>query len=227
MLMGTAAVARSEAHVLSSIDLNEGAAYGCGFGHDGGAVWGFAYASAYRPHSTQGPPMSPFPGWLPLLTPFSLTGRAAGARSAVEVHVLGDNVLPQGRLALVRGSGYALFAPPEILDKIADWECVGVSNLLRAFSTGITDDDIDHARVVVLKANNSLYGTCGILFTVEEMDEKEKVAWKATWMDMVLFKSAGESDLDLAMTNKNHALYRHMSGWASRPLNEKGSVDSD
>ncbi|KAL2139812.1 hypothetical protein VTI28DRAFT_4667 [Corynascus sepedonium] len=81
--------------------------------------------------------------------------------------------------------------------------------------------------VVVLKANNSSYGTGGILFTLEEMDEKEKVAWKATWMGMVPINSTGGSNLDLGMTNKNHALYRHMSGWASRPLNEKGSVDSD
>ncbi|KAK4152139.1 hypothetical protein C8A00DRAFT_16513 [Chaetomidium leptoderma] len=105
-----------------------------------------------------------------------------------------------------------------------DWERAGASNIFWAFSTGVTDDDIVHARAIVLKA--SPCGTGGILFTVEEMGERDKVAWKTAWMDVVLYKSAGESDVDLAMARKNHALYRHMAGWAPRPSN-KESFESD
>ncbi len=101
-----------------------------------------------------------------------------------------------------------------------DWERVGASKLSSAFSTGATDDDINHARAIVLKANNhSPCSAGGILFTVEEMDEKEKAEWKAVWMDMNLGKDAIESDVDFAMARKNRTLYWHKGG-AARPDNK-------
>ncbi len=48
----------------------------------------------------------------------------------------------------------------------------------RTFSTGITDN-IDQARAVVLKAEHNPNVADGMLFTVEEMDERGKTGWKA------------------------------------------------
>jgi hypothetical protein len=106
-----------------------------------------------------------------------------------------------------------------------DWAHAGTSNSVWAFSTGVTEDDIDHTRAVLLKA--SPCGTGGILFTVEEMGEREKAAWKTAWMDLAPYKSPGESDVDCAMTRKNQALYQYMAGWASRHSKEKESFDSN
>jgi hypothetical protein len=55
-----------------------------------------------------------------------------------------------------------------------EWERASASNLFWVFSKGVTDDDIDHVRAVVLKASPSMGGTSGMLFTVEEMGEREK-----------------------------------------------------
>lgn len=105
-----------------------------------------------------------------------------------------------------------------------DWEHADTSNFMWAFSTGVTEDDINRTRAVLLKA--SPYGTGGILFTAEEIGEKEKAAWKTAWMDLAPYKSPGESDIDCAMTRKNQALYRYMGGWTSRHSNEKESFDN-
>jgi hypothetical protein len=93
-----------------------------------------------------------------------------------------------------------------------EWERVGASNLFWAFSRGVADDDIEHTRAVVLKASCSPCSAGGIMFSVEEVGEKGKAAWKAAWMGVVLYKepSAGESDADLAMGKKNHGLYRYI-----------------
>ncbi|EAQ85358.1 predicted protein [Chaetomium globosum CBS 148.51] len=105
-----------------------------------------------------------------------------------------------------------------------DWEGADTSNSIWVFSTGVTEDDIDRTRALLLKANPD--GTGGILFTAEELGEEQKAAWKTAWVDVAPYKSPGESDIDCAMTRKNQALYRYMSGCASRHSNEKGSFDS-
>jgi hypothetical protein len=111
---------------------------------------------------------------------------------------------------------------------IEDWERASAGTLSWAFATGATDDDIDHVRVIILKANYSLDGAGRIVFTVEEMDEGEKAAWKAVWMDMAPYtlRRDGESEVDLAMLNKNSALRRHVAGWAPQSSNEKEFLES-
>ncbi|KAK3290198.1 uncharacterized protein B0H64DRAFT_413614 [Chaetomium fimeti] len=104
-----------------------------------------------------------------------------------------------------------------------DWEHANTSKSIWTFSTGVTDDNIDCTRAVLLKA--SPCGTGGILFTAKEIGEREKAAWKTSWMDVVPYKSPGESDVDCAMMRKNQALYQYMVGWASRHSNEKESFD--
>ena len=92
------------------------------------------------------------------------------------------------------------------------------------FSTGVTDD-IDHARAVVLKAKHNPRVAAGMLFTVEEMDERGKAGWKAVWMDLDWDKSpqVGEA----GMLKKNAALSEYMRGWDTRPLNQDDSSKSD
>ena len=111
---------------------------------------------------------------------------------------------------------------------IEDWESASVGTLSWAFATGATDDDIDHVRAIVLKANDSLDKEGRIRFTVEEMDETKKAAWKAVWVGMVRYTSRqdGESEVDLAMLNKNSALHRLMASWALRASNEKESLEN-
>jgi hypothetical protein len=58
------------------------------------------------------------------------------------------------------------------------WERAGASNLFWAFSTGVTDDDIGRVNAVVLTASPAPDGAGGILFTAEEMGEREQEAWK-------------------------------------------------
>ncbi|KAH6856118.1 hypothetical protein B0I37DRAFT_366605 [Chaetomium sp. MPI-CAGE-AT-0009] len=114
------------------------------------------------------------------------------------------------------------------------WERAGASNLFWAFSTGVTDEDISNVRAVVLKASPGPAGAGGILFTVEEMDEREKAAWKSAWEVLGPFTPSppwrdGESDVDLAMERKNNALCRLKAGWVTfpRPSNEKESSEKE
>jgi hypothetical protein len=103
-----------------------------------------------------------------------------------------------------------------------EWAHAGASNVFFAFATGPTDDDMDCVRALVLTASLDLDGRGGILFTVKEMDERERAAWKTAWM--VLSQpgpspcSAVEPDDDLAMERKNHALYVSKAGWLAPSL---------
>lgn len=108
-----------------------------------------------------------------------------------------------------------------------DWERTGASNHFWAFATGVTDDDIDRVRAIVLKG--SLSSTGGILFAVEEMGEKGRAAWKEAWVGGVARrKSRDESDVEFAMGRKNGALYRYMRAGVPRPFDgEKELSDSE
>ncbi len=106
-----------------------------------------------------------------------------------------------------------------------DWKRAGASNVSFAFSTGITDDDIDHVRAVVLKAGPD--GAGGILFTAEEMGESDKAAWKRAWMVLAVPATPPVSDVEWAMLEKNSALYRFKAGWVAPQLSsEKESFES-
>lgn len=111
-----------------------------------------------------------------------------------------------------------------------EWERARASTVSWAFSTRITDDDIGDMRAVILKASPNPDGPGGILFTVEEMGEREKAAWKTAWKVLVPptpSPSDGESDVDLAMARKNNALCRLKAGWVALPIsNKKESFES-
>ena len=99
-------------------------------------------------------------------------------------------------------------------------------------------------RAVVLTASPGLDGTGeGVQFTVEEMGETEKAAWKRDWTAMPAWTvmpdrtvlplicrrrvDLGESDADLAMERKNSALCRLKAGFFDLPLSgEKESFES-
>lgn len=90
-----------------------------------------------------------------------------------------------------------------------EWAYAGASDLFFAFAMGPTDDDLDCVRAVVLTASPD--GTGGILFTVKEMDERERAAWKTAWMVLPPPTPSGiavEPHNDSAMEKKNDALYR-------------------
>ena len=113
-----------------------------------------------------------------------------------------------------------------------EWADAGASNLFFAFSTGATDDDLDCVRAVVLTASPGPDGI-GILFTVREMDERERAAWKAAWMALPPpIPSPGSAveymyDDDRATERKNHALYVSKAGWfAPSRASEKESFES-
>ena len=109
-----------------------------------------------------------------------------------------------------------------------EWAHAGASNLFFAFATGPTDDDLDCVRAVVLTASPGPDGTGGILFTVKEMDGRERAAWKTAWMALLPPTpspgSAVEPDNDPAMERKNYALYR--SKLAPSASSEKESFES-
>ncbi len=109
-----------------------------------------------------------------------------------------------------------------------EWAHASASNLLFAFATGHTDDDLDCVRAVVLTASPGPDGAGGILFTVREMDERERAAWKTAWVALLPPTpspgSAVEPDNDPAMERKNSALYR--SKLATSPFSEKESFES-
>lgn len=119
-----------------------------------------------------------------------------------------------------------------------EWEKIGTANIFWVCATGITDDDISNVRAVVLTASPAagLDGTGeGVLFTVEEMGETEKAAWKRAWTAMPAWTvppsicgqaDVGESDADLAMERKNSALCRLKAGFVELPLSgEKESFE--
>jgi hypothetical protein len=113
---------------------------------------------------------------------------------------------------------------------VREWEHAIAGNIFWAFSIGgVTEDDIDDVRALVLTAanhagadGNGVGG--GVLFTVEEMGETEKAAWKTAWtvLPPPLCRpwpgDAGESDADLAMERKNGALCRVMAGLVTPQL---------
>jgi hypothetical protein len=90
---------------------------------------------------------------------------------------------------------------------------------------------MDCVRALVLTASPGLDGPGGILFTVKEMDERERAAWKTAWMVLPppgpSPGSAVEPDDDPAMERKNHALYESKAGWlAPRVSTEKQSFET-
>lgn len=112
-----------------------------------------------------------------------------------------------------------------------EWAHAGASNLFFAFATGATDDDMDCARAVVLTASSRPDSTGGILFTVKEMDEKERAAWKTAWMVLPPPTpspgSAVEPNDDPAIERRNHALYESKASWlAPSPSSEKEAFES-
>jgi hypothetical protein len=115
-----------------------------------------------------------------------------------------------------------------LISDATEWEHANASNISWAFSTGVTDDDIDNVSAVVLKAGPGLCGTGGILFTVEEMGERHKAAWKRAWMELPppMSPGSGESGVDLAMDRKNNALSRFKAGWLPQFSSEKESFES-
>ena len=112
-----------------------------------------------------------------------------------------------------------------------EWAYASASNLFFAFATGATDDDIDYVRAVVLTASPGPDGTGGILFTVKEMDERERAAWKTAWMVLPLSTpspgSAVRPNYDPAMERKNYALYASKASWFTpSPSGKKESFES-
>ena len=116
---------------------------------------------------------------------------------------------------------------------IEDWQQVIDSNLLWAFSTGVTDDNIDNIKAVVLKPINdpSRPGR----FTVEELGPVEDAAWKRVLGDTEPWESPEESqetDIDVEMRRRNFALSWYMRDRGMIPSDEKKfaekeSVESD
>ena len=112
-----------------------------------------------------------------------------------------------------------------------EWAHAGDSNLFFAFATGATDDNIECVRAVVLTASPGPDGTGGILFTVKEMDERERAAWKTAWMVLPLSTpspgSAVRPNYDPAMERKNYALYASKASWFTpSPSGKKESFES-
>ena len=112
-----------------------------------------------------------------------------------------------------------------------EWAQAAASNLLFVFVTGATDDDLDCGRAVVLTARPDPDGTGGILFTVREMDERERTAWKTAWMVLPpptpspRAGSAVAPDDGPAMQRRIHALYASKEAWFAGSLSsEKGVV---
>jgi hypothetical protein len=95
-----------------------------------------------------------------------------------------------------------------------DWEHASASNLFYTFATGATDDDMDCGRAVGLTASPSPDGTGGILFTVKEIDERERAAWKTAGMGLPAPSpgSAIEPGDDPATKSKNHILHTSKAG---------------
>jgi hypothetical protein len=112
-----------------------------------------------------------------------------------------------------------------------EWAHADASNLFFTFATGPNDEDIDCARAVVLTASPDPEGAGGILFTVKEMDERERAAWKTAWMALPppipSPGSAVELDDEHATGRKNLALYNSKAGWfAPSCASKKESFES-
>jgi hypothetical protein len=90
-----------------------------------------------------------------------------------------------------------------------EWEGLGDSNLSWSFSTGVTDDDIDRVRAIVLEASEGPTGS--IQFTLEEIDEKQRADWKSYYESAPRYRLPGESVIDAEMGLKISALYRYMA----------------
>jgi hypothetical protein len=119
---------------------------------------------------------------------------------------------------------------------VREWEHAIAGNVFWVFSIGpgVTEDDIGDVRAVVLTAANHPGpdgdGAGGVLFTVEEMGETDKAAWKTAWTVLPppiccpWPGDAGESDADLAMERKNGALCRVMAGLVTPQLSSKKEI---
>jgi hypothetical protein len=117
---------------------------------------------------------------------------------------------------------------------VREWKHAGAANVFWAFATGITEDHIGDVRALVLTASPGGPdddGTGGVLFTVDEMGDAEKAAWKTAWTVLPPIRPSpddeGEFEADLAMENKNRALCRLKAGWVDLQVSsEKESFES-
>ncbi len=161
---------------------------------------------------------------------------ASGQAHFLANSILYDRVWP--KLSTMLFGQEERFLYSHMTSDAREWEKIGTANIFWVCATGITDDDISNVRAIVLTASPGLDGTGeGVLFTVEEMGETEKAAWKRDWMAMppwtVLPSICGRADLgesgaDIAMERKNSALCRLKAGFVELPLSgEKESFESD
>ncbi|KAK3902451.1 hypothetical protein C8A05DRAFT_15491, partial [Staphylotrichum tortipilum] len=132
--------------------------------------------------------------------------------------ILCDRVWP--KLSTILFGQEERFLYSHMTSDAREWEKIGTANIFWVCATGITDDDISNVRAVVLTASPGLDGTGeGVLFTVEEIGQTEKAAWKRAWTAMPAWTAdLGESDADLAMERKNGALCRLKAGFVELPL---------
>jgi hypothetical protein len=104
-----------------------------------------------------------------------------------------------------------------------NWEHLSGSNFYLTFLVGAEDNG--NARVLVFEANEKLVQG-SIHFFGEELGEKEKAAWTAGWMNLVMPYERPDSystPLEREMLNKNRVLHRHYKAKVPSSLDEKES----
>lgn len=86
-------------------------------------------------------------------------------------------------------------------------ESAGASIATWTFARSITDDDIINVRALVLRGESyPCDKTGGILFTVEEMGEREMAGWKRYWGEGVMHKDEWDTDVNIAIKKMGFAL---------------------
>ncbi|KAK3291592.1 uncharacterized protein B0H64DRAFT_478334 [Chaetomium fimeti] len=180
----------------------------------------------FDPKTTQVPPrMKAGPWWRPTW----LFGYRYETPTHPEVKAF-DLTSPAFRQELWPKLSVLLFGKEEVTMysvtgcDIQDWEHAAASNIVWSFATGVTDDNVDRARAVVLKLNN--HPSRPGLFTVEELEGAEDAAWKKVLMDTEPWEETPEeSAVDVEMTRRNRGLYQYMRDRDVRPSDEKGFVE--
>jgi hypothetical protein len=164
----------------------------------------------FDPNTTQIPPnILPAPWWRPdwLFGPRFEAPPYAGTRAVVLAHpALTEELWPKLSALLFGKAEPKMYTV--ISSTIEDWQHALDSDFSWAFATGVTDDDIDNIRAVVLKTTNdpSRPGQ----FTVEQLRAEEDAAWKRVLADTEPWESPEETEIDVEITRRNRALLRYM-----------------
>ncbi|KAH6842361.1 hypothetical protein B0I37DRAFT_381748 [Chaetomium sp. MPI-CAGE-AT-0009] len=184
----------------------------------------------FDPNTTRVPPwVQPAPWWWPtwLFGPRYKTPTNAEIKAySIASPVFQEQLWPKLSALLFGKEEPALYTV--VGSDIKDWEHAAASHLFWTLATGVTDENVDRIKAVVLTPISS--ASRPGLFTVEELGAVEEAAWKKSLMDTVqweFLEGEERSPVDFEINKRNHGLFQYMRHRDYRPSDEKQPVEKE